>query len=390
MNSQTFKPANIKVNVITYELDSQRIPKLIEVYNQSLKVVWSQWYQSNNFDIDIPQPGIYTLRLSLSSGVQKDETIDVKEGETKEIQIDISNNSPHESHEWAYFNKNFTVKSMRNTDMKNIPYYNIPGSQVDGKLWVYRDGDWQQELSLQFTNQAIRDDGYVFADRTQHEISFLEISGKDMPNLYVSLPPGNDYKCLVKLADIDDEEIHPIDVQVSTDHYKAETLLTLLTNGAIREAKSLSNAKEAEELLYQKMRDPVTAAIGGYFLLKIGELERLHDWANNLAHWFDWLPDGAIIHATQLLNQKEKTQDEIDLIRQRLLHASNTGLPVYSEGIRLLEKGLSQLWYHSKQTDDEVKKALLKTGNYLEAMDCSQETTTFIGKSPTEPGRPKR
>ncbi len=388
MNSPAFEPATIKVNVESYMTDSARIPKLIEVYNQSLRVVRSQWYESNSFSIDALQPGTYTLRLSLSSGVQKDETIDLKEGETKELWINIGLNSPHESHEWAYLNKNFTIQCMRDTDMKNIAYFKMPGKEVDGKVWIYRNGQWEQEGLPKVTNQTIREDGYVFNDRTDHEISFLEISGKDMPNLYVSLPPGNDYKCLVKIAETKDEDIHPIDVQVSTDHFKAETLLTLLTNGAIKDAKTLSNAKEAEDLLFQKMRDPVTAAIGGYFLLKIGELERLHDWSNNLAHWFDWLPDGSIIHATQLLNKKEKTQDDIDMIRQRLLQAAATGLPVYTEGVRLLEKGLTQLWYHSKQSDVEIRKALLKTGHYLEAMDCTQETTTFIGKSPSEPGRP--
>ncbi len=390
MNTQAFEPANIKVTVSTYEPDSQRIPKLIELFNQSLRVVKSEWHESNIISINAVQPGTYMLRLSLSSGVQKDETFDLKEGETKELFMDIGLNSPHESHEWAYLNKKFTIQSIRDTNMKNISYYSFPGKHVDGKIWIYRDGNWQQELQPKLVNQAIHEDGFVFNAYTQDEISFLEISGQDMPNLYVSLPPGNDYKCLVKLAEKEDEEIHPIDVQVSTDHFKAETLLALLTNGDIRNAKALSNAKEAEDLMYQKMRNPVTAAIGGYFLLKIGELDRLHDWANNLAQWFDWLPDGAIIHATQLLNKKEKTPEDIALIRQRLLHAADEGIPVYSEGMRLLEKGLTQLWYHSNQTDDEVKNALLKTGKYLEAMDRSQETTTFIGKSPTEPGRPKR
>ena len=118
---------------------------------------------------------------------------------------------------------------------------------------------------------------------TDQQLSFLEISGEKMPNLYVSLPPGNQLNCLVKLAEGSNDEIHPIDVTVSTDHLKAETLLTLLTNGAIREAKTLSNAKEAEQLLFQKIVARYSS-YWGYFLLKIGELERLHDRANNLAN----------------------------------------------------------------------------------------------------------
>ncbi len=367
--------------------DSERIPKLIEIFDKSLKAVWSQWYESNKFSIDDLQPGTYTLRLSLSSGVQKDETFDLKEREIKEIEINIAYNSPHESHEWAYLNKNFSIQSFRDTNMKAIDYYREPGKQVNGKVWKYSNGRWQQELLPQFMNQSIHGDGNVFTYHTDQLLSVLEISGEDMPNLYVSLPPGNQLNCLVRLAEVTDENIHPIDVTVSTNHLKAETLLTLLTNGDIRKAKSLSNAAEAEELLYQKMRNPVTAAIGGYFLLKIGELDRLHDWANNLANWFTWLPDGAIIHATQLLNKKEKRKKDIDLIRKRLLQAAGEGIPVYSEGLRLLEKGLTQLWYHSEQKDNEIKKAHDRIGDYLEVTDFSHETTTFTGFSPSEPGR---
>lgn len=323
----------------------------------------------------------------MSSGVQKDETFDLEEGQVKEIEINIGYNSPHESHEWAYLNKNFSVQSFRDTNMKNIEFYREPGKMVNGKLWIYADGNWMQELIPGFMNQMIFGDGYVFTYHTNEKLSVLEISGDDISNLYVSLPPANQLKCLVKLSESTDEEVHPIDVTVSTAHLKAETLLTLLTNGAIREAKTLSNAAEAERLLFQKMVNPVTAAIGGYFLLKIGELERLHDWANNLANWFPWLPDGAIIHATQLLNKKEKTDSDIDLIRKRLLQAADEGIPVYSEGLRLLEKGLTQLWYHSEQKDNGIKKAHDRIGDYLEVTDFSQETTTFIGISPSEPGR---
>ena len=386
MSTATKKTSHIRVQIQTFTEESERIPKFLELFDRSLKVVRTMWAQAKAVSLDNLEAGTYTLRLTLTSGVLKDETFDLAEGEIKTIMFDIAPNSPHESHEWAYFNKNFTVQSLRDTDLKTIDYYKEPGKLVNGKLWKFKNGNWQTELLPQFTNQTIYGDGNVFSFHTDELISVLEISGDDIPNLYTSLPPGNQVNCLVKLAEINDGEVHPIDVTVSTDHLRAETLLTLLTAGAMREAKTLSNAKEAEDLLHDKMINPVRAAIGGYFLLKIGELNRLHDWANNLANWFDWLPDGWIIHATQLLNNKKKTDEDLKTIRKRLLGAASS-IPVYSEGLRLLEKGLSQLWYHSKQEDNEIKKALKRVGYYLEASDCSQETTTFIGVSPSEPGR---
>ncbi|CAN0281815.1 unnamed protein product, partial [Phaeothamnion confervicola] len=360
----TEESARVRVSVITHMPDSERIPKFVEVFDNSLKTVWSRWYESNDFEIDELPAGIYTMRLSTSSGIQQDETFELQEGKDKNILIDIANSSPHESHEWAYFNKSFSISAIRGTDLKAIEYFRQPGVEVKAKIWKFGGGGWNEYPLPGFNNTLIHGDGNVFRYSTDNVLSLLEISGKGMLNLYVSLPPGNDLKCLVKPAEGDDDQIHPIDVTVSTDHYKAETLITLLTNGAIRSAKRLSNADEAESLLYQKMANPVTAAIGGYFLLKIDELERLHDWANNLANWFPWLPDGAIIHATQLLSKKEKTDDDIKMIRTRLLSAAAECIPVYSEGLRLLEKGLTQLWYHSKQQDEEVGNARKRIGNY--------------------------
>lgn len=388
MSTAKQNTAGVAVKVKTFMPDSDRIPKHIQLFDKSLKPVWNQWYQSSEFSIDNIKPGTYTLRLSLSSGVQKDETFDLDQGEIKNIEIDIGYNSPHESHEWAYLNKNLTVHSFRDTNMKNIEYYGQEGTIVTGTVWKFVNQQWIPELMPNLVNQPIFGDGLVFEYYTNEQLSVLEITSDKNANLYVSLPPGNKLKCMVKLSESTDAAVHPIDVTVSSDHLKAETLLTLLTNGAIGDAQDLSNAEEAERLLYEKMRNPVTAAIGGYFLLKIGALQRLHDWANNLANWFPWLPDGRIIHATQLLNENNKTENDISRIRQRLLEAANEGIPVYSEGLRLLEKGLTQMWYHFNGEDTEIAKARARIGSYLEVCDGTQETTTYVGISPGEPGRP--
>ncbi|WP_169409396.1 hypothetical protein [Dyadobacter beijingensis] len=380
--------ARVRVDVVTFMPDSARIPKLVEVFDESLRAVRSDWYESNHIEIGDLPAGMYTLRLSTSSGIQQDETFELEGGQNKDIMIDISSISPHESHEWAYFNKSFSINPVRGTDMKAIEYYRQPGIEVKAKVWRYTGGSWTEYPLHEFNNQLVFADGNVFHYSTGDVLSLLEISGKEMQNLYVSLPPGNHLKCLVKPAEGADDQVYPIDVTVATEHYKAETLLTLLTNGAVARAKRLSNAEEAERLLYEKMVNPVTAAIGGYFLLKTDELERLHDWANNLANWFPWLPDGAIIHATQLLSKKDKTEADIQMIRTRLLGAASEGIPVYSEGLRLLEKGLTQLWYHSDKGDEEVGNARKRIGSYAAVVDWSQETTTFTGISPTAPGIP--
>ena len=58
-------------------------------------------------------------------------------------------------------------------------------------------------------------------------------------------------------------------------------------------------ARSAEALLQGKVANPVGAALGGYALLRLNELDRLHDWPDNLAAWFAWLPDGAVSRPRQ-------------------------------------------------------------------------------------------
>ncbi|MGG7377662.1 hypothetical protein ACQ7B2_02440, partial [Escherichia coli] len=66
-----------------------------------------------------------------------------------------------------------------------------------------------------------------------------------------------------------------------------------LAAGQPREAAELAPA--AETLLEEKRADPIAAAMGGYALLRLGRIADLRHWPANLAKWFPWLPDGAVI-----------------------------------------------------------------------------------------------
>ena len=97
----------------------------------------------------------------------------------------------------------------------------------------------------------------------------------------------------------------------------AQAILGYLTSGSIRAARQV--AESAEEILYAKVTDPVAAAIGGYYLLRVHDLPRLHNWPLNLNQWMPWLPDGAIIRAWQLIRtqQQEEAIDEAALAAAR-------------------------------------------------------------------------
>lgn len=385
-------PYSVRVIVRSYTFGSAQMPKLIEVFDSSLKVVIYQWYESNDIFVDHLPDGTYTLRLSMISGLQRDVMFEVHDGSADEIEMDIGDSSPRESQEWAYFNKSLTIDAVRGVNRETFNQRRQTAIFVDICLWnFYSAGKWRKDTSAhsQFQTQSIDLVGNDFIVDVAFEPTLLEVRTGARRSVFVSLPPGNICQCLIKRTEGEARNFGPVDVAVSTNNFKAEALITLLTNGAIDKARTLSDAKEAEKLLYEKQSNAPAAAIGGYFLLKTGELDRLHDWASNLADWFPWLADGPVIHATQLLSKREKSEHDISLIRARLLEAVGRGIPVYSEGLRLLEKGLTQLWYHFEESDAEINSARKKIGYYAATVDWNQETTTFRSGSPNVPARPR-
>jgi hypothetical protein len=107
-------------------------------------------------------------------------------------------------------------------------------------------------------------------------------------------------------------------------------------------------ARSAEELLYRKGQNTITATIGGYALLKLNDLDRMHNWADNLAAWFRWLPDGAVI-AGEVAARRGTDAHAAKLFRT----AIRRGLPLFTEGLSLLASRLPQLL-----ADDDLDQAV--------------------------------
>jgi hypothetical protein len=124
----------------------------------------------------------------------------------------------------------------------------------------------------------------------------------------------------------------------------------------------------------------VAAAIGGYCRLRAARFEELHNWTKNLDESFDWLPDGAVIHAWHRLQGESP---DLRSARARLLEAERRGLPLFTSGLRLLFDGLSA-FNRQDTADRDTEQALLRLRPYAAAAD-RRAPTTFTGKSPTEP-----
>jgi hypothetical protein len=164
--------------------------------------------------------------------------------------------------------------------------------------------------------------------------------------------------------------------------------------------------REVETLLRGNVTEPAAAAVGGYYLLRVSDLDRLHNWPANLTDRTEWMPDGLVIRAWQLIREQQDSEqpsqealdragEALDIAREDLLEAVEWGIPVYTEGLRLLIAGLKLLAAHADDTDPEVRDAINRLRPFVAAADLSQSTTTYTGSSPMAAstlrayGRPK-
>lgn len=173
----------------------------------------------------------------------------------------------------------------------------------------------------------------------------------------------------------------------------AELVSEYMDTGAFQEVTEIMG--DAEELLSEKMGNPIEAALGGYALLRLGNLELLHDWPGNLANWFYWLPDGAVI-AGELAARRGDHAEAANF----LLDALQRGLPIFYEGFStLLSRIRHYSLYGSKLLPDgrsveQISAALEQFRKWGHAVDHSALLLTLSGISLVEgedtlPSRPQ-
>src|SRR5262249_10827871 len=126
-------------------------------------------------------------------------------------------------------------------------------------------------------------------DMSWQGLSFVQLAHSIMIPLNVALLPGNASLLTVR------KQAGILYAGVLPGRESVRRAAQFLVAGENEHAALLLSGDEAESLLQGKIADPIGAAIGGYALLRLNELERTHDWTENLSSWFDWLPDGAVI-----------------------------------------------------------------------------------------------
>ena len=99
----------------------------------------------------------------------------------------------------------------------------------------------------------------------------------------------------------------------------------------------------AQNCLRPKGANPLAAAAAGYLLVGSTRDEEApwHQWIDNLADRFEWMPDGAILQARLRLQLSRGREENLGLARQSLRRAFQRGLPYYGLGLQWLVEGLT-------------------------------------------------
>lgn len=154
-----------------------------------------------------------------------------------------------------------------------------------------------------------------------------------------------------------------------------DPLLAYLGDASFTLARSALS--RAEDLLYGKRRDPLSAAAGAYAL--IGSLDPQqpegqpwHQWVNNLAEWFPWMSDGPILQA-QLLLRRGPDYRNLDRAAASVVEAIDRGLPYFSLGVRWLYECALQL----EAFRPRIREAIPAIASLARRVDPSQPFTVL-------------
>lgn len=163
---------------------------------------------------------------------------------------------------------------------------------------------------------------------------------------------------------------------------EASLLLRYCRQGAYLRAGA---AAQSERLLSDKIEDPVAAAVGAYALLKIGDIERMHDWTANLERLFPWLPDGCAVHGEHLARLGRH-----GAALAAFLRLPERGLPIVADGLFYAierAKTYSQL-PADRSADVDVAGArtlLEQLQPHASLVHRQRPLTSFPGLEPSQP-----
>jgi len=317
----------------------------------------------------VVQPGSYLVRAVPPAGSALTARASVSAEEWLEVPLGHVS-SPHEWLEWHALLGNVSASpSAEEAPALGSVWTRVWRREPDG-TWALEPEAWTTDWDGEYATARIV--GLEPAHRV------LQLGGETVPWRLIALPTSRQVEILLRAAPGGPELDAGVDVSVVTGETRGEMLLHYLDSGNVERAHVV-----AEDILADpgapELAEPTSAMILGYYLLRVGEVDRLP--GPSLAERFPWLPDGWIIEGRRAL-----LSSDVDRGRAHLLAAVSRGVPLYAEGMRLLSTGLRLLETGDPAGGDaEVGRAVAGVSELAAATNWTEPLTSFYGPDPASP-----
>lgn len=349
--------------------------KQLEIFNASLTRIFSEWLDGSSREMKLEQ-GLYAARLTGLSGHQYEKAFEIKGGSDTSVRLgedQMNENTADEPINEGFVNdiKNRNDLSERGINLKDIHYFRnarlVREGMVDFKMYPGNDYEvFARRLSERNTNLKINTTGKI-----NPRIWYIYKRSIFM----INLPVSESVYCRVQKNKGPEGYVHELSFDLELKNKEAGAILRLMMSGDIERAKTLAgHIGFAENLLYSKINNPSYAALGGYFLLRTNSMQQLHDWPKNLARWFEWLPDGCIIYASQLMRSEKPAVEDIEYW---LIEAYQRGIPLYTEGLRLLYEGFTKLYFMEYRKSGIIDRAFKQVQEWMSYADTNNGFTVL-------------
>lgn len=407
-----------------YSADSSEAVIPIDVISEKLEVQQDLLHLGRPTKLELT-PGLYQVRAYLPSGEILAAQTRIEAGQSSTILLKPKHPSPREDMNWAYCLKQISTSISRTERSRNLIWKReLLGSPENSANLSYSISDWNQSTPHRFAlwrGKAGQVTGKIAAvdepawriDNSDQRVNpnilaivtleipiisrretinqyWLQVQGPRRLSRFVALPIPSPQRYPLKVLIVRDNQeepdLDPIKILVQTGNASSEMLLGYLGTGAFTAARRVGEGTVSmvEKMLNGGQDDPSSAAIAGYYLLIAGQVNRQHEWIFNLTNWFPWMPDGSIIHACYLMRLNKP---DLDQARKYLLHAEQSGLPMFTQGLRLLFDGLD-FFTHKSPDDTDVAQARDRLQQYARATMWRALTTSFYGEHPSCPDLP--
>lgn len=360
------------------ELQNSALP--VEVRRPNLTLARTG-LTSESIDIE---PGNYFVTATMPAGQELCDYVKVSEGQPNKAVLKpaLEDESPHE---WQAQQHYLVAQRSITQKVDDDGLESLGGEDVQAKLRRITGDILNQKYEIvepQGWKVRYEDDLAEFSVDGINKVQFVQLLQSNSPALNMALPVYEHRDCQLVV-------IRQPDGRFSFDAHlrnpTADLLLRYSQKSYGEQASLTSQALDAKMMLAQKMQDPISAAVGGYSILRFGKLELLHEWTENLRKLFKWLPDGSAIRGEHLARRGKHNE-----ALSAFLELSDRGLPLFSDGLsyavdRLRLYTSVKEFFTGNDQAEQARTLFEKLQLFAACTDFREPFTTFTGLIPHEP-----